>query len=62
MTTNYVPAVAVIRRSQALPGFIGRKESVGGLISLVSKTPAQPGVGAGYYQTRVISGLLEFVV
>ena len=26
---NYVPAVAVIRRVQALSGFIGRKEFVG---------------------------------
>ena len=40
VTTNYVPAVAVIRRSQALPGFIGRKESVGGFLSPVSKTSA----------------------
>ena len=62
MTTNYVPAVAVIRRSQALPGFIGRKASVGGFTSLVSKTSAQPRAGAGYCKTRVISGLLEFVV
>ena len=28
---NYVPAAAVIRRGQALSGFIGRKERVGGL-------------------------------
>ena len=27
---NYVPAAAVIRRVQALSGFIGRKERVGG--------------------------------
>ena len=27
---NYVPAAAVIRRVQALSGFIGRKELVGG--------------------------------
>ncbi len=26
MTANYVPAAAVIRRSQALSGVIGRKE------------------------------------
>ncbi len=32
---NYVPAAAVIRRVQALSGFIGRKELVGGLISRV---------------------------
>ncbi len=28
---NYVPAAAVIRRAQALSGFIGRKGFVGGL-------------------------------
>ena len=28
---NYVPAAAVIRRVQALSGFIGRKELVGGM-------------------------------
>ena len=32
---NYVPAAAVIRRGRALSGFIGRKELVGGLVSLV---------------------------
>ena len=32
---NYVPAAAVIRRVQALFGFIGRKEHVGGLLSLM---------------------------
>ena len=32
--TNYVPAVAVIRRGRALSGFIGRKACVGGLLSL----------------------------
>ena len=32
---NYVPAAAVIRRVQALFGFIGRKELVGGSISRV---------------------------
>ncbi len=31
---NYVPAAAVIRRGQALFGFTGRKECVGGLASL----------------------------
>ena len=29
---NYVPAAAVIRRGQALSGFIGRKERVGGWV------------------------------
>jgi hypothetical protein len=57
-----VPAVAVIRRFQALPGFIGRKASVGGFLSLISKTLTQSGVGVGYWKTRVILELLEFVV
>ena len=30
VTANYVPAAAVIRRWQALSGFTGRKERVGG--------------------------------
>ena len=33
-TANYVPAAAVIRRGRALSGIIGRKERVGGLVSL----------------------------
>ena len=33
-TANYVPAAAVIRRWQALSGFIGRKGCAGGLFSL----------------------------
>ena len=32
---NYVPAAAVTRRDQALSGFIGRKELVGGSVSRV---------------------------
>ena len=35
------PAAAVIRRPQALSGFIGRKESVGGLKSFSSNPDAQ---------------------
>ena len=34
-TANSVPAAAVIQRSQALFGFIGRKGRVGGGVSLV---------------------------
>ena len=34
-TANSVPAAAVIQRSRALFGFIGRKGCVGGLISLM---------------------------
>ena len=37
---NYVPAAAVIRRGQALSGFIGRKACVGGLLSLRLKPGA----------------------
>ena len=33
-TANYVPAAAVIRRGRALSGIIGRKEHVGGPLSL----------------------------
>jgi len=40
-----VPAAAVIRVPQALPGIIGRKESVGGFVSHVLKLPAQLGKG-----------------
>ncbi len=34
-TANYVPAAAVIRRWQVLSGFIGRKASAGGFLSLM---------------------------
>ena len=34
-TAKYVPAAAVIRREQALSGFIGRKARLGGLVSLM---------------------------
>ena len=40
VTANYVPAAAVIRRSQALSGFIGRKASAGCLASLRLKPGA----------------------
>ena len=33
-SANYVPAAAVRRRVQALSGFTGRKERVGGLLSV----------------------------
>jgi hypothetical protein len=35
-----VPAAAVRQNPQALSGFIGRKGSVGGLVSLRSNTPS----------------------
>ena len=38
---NYVPAAAVIRRGQALSGIIGRKEYVGGYLSVRFKRAAQ---------------------
>ena len=37
---NYVPAAAVLRREQALSGFIGRKGCVGGLLSMRLKPEA----------------------
>ena len=37
---NYVPAAAVIRRERALSGFIGRKASADGLLSIESKPGA----------------------
>ncbi len=52
-SANYVPAAAVRRRVQALSGFIGRKEFVGGLLSLMLKTGAQPRKCIGYWQTGV---------
>ena len=39
---NYVPAAAVIRREQALTGFIGHKARVGGFISQLLNSMAQP--------------------
>ena len=50
---NSVPAAAVIRRVQALSGIIGRKEFVGGLLSLVLNAEAQLLFGIGYLQTRM---------
>ena len=48
---NSVPAAAVIRGVQALSGIIGRKEFVGGLLSLVLNAEAQLLFGIGYWQT-----------
>ena len=39
---NYVPAAAVIRRGRALSGITGRKEYVGGPVSVGFKATAQP--------------------
>ncbi len=50
---NYVPAAAVRRRVQALSGIIGRKEFVGGFLSLVLKPEAQLRHGIGNWVTRV---------
>src|ERR1700760_2977729 len=52
-SANYVPAAAVRRRMQALSGFIGRKEFVGGSLSLMLKTGAQPRECIGYWRTGV---------
>ncbi len=40
-SANYVPAAAVIRRGQALPGITGVKGSVGGKVSLEGKAGDQ---------------------
>ena len=48
---NYVPAAAVIRRPQALSGFIGCKACVGGSVSFALKIKAQPWDRAEYYWT-----------
>jgi hypothetical protein len=47
-SANYVPAAAVRRRMQALSGFIGRKEFVGGYLSLMLKPGAQLRFSIGY--------------
>jgi hypothetical protein len=50
---NYVPAAAVIRREQALSGFIGRKELIGCLESRMSNPRAQPATAFETTMTRV---------
>ena len=57
---NSVPAAAVIRRVQALRGITGRKEFVGGKLSLVLKALAQPMYGIGYWLARVSERKAEF--
>ncbi len=52
-SANYVPAAAVRRRMQALSGIIGRKEFVGGYLSLVLKPEAQLRHGIGNWVARV---------
>ena len=47
---NSVPAAAVIRRVQALSGIIGRKEFVGGFLSLVLNAEAQLLLCTGYWE------------
>ena len=48
---NSVPAAAVIRRVQALPGITGRKGRVGGRLSPTLKTEAQPRKWVGYWHS-----------
>ena len=52
-SANSVPAAAVIRGMQALSGIIGRKASVGGETSLLSKRAAQLHTGNGNCLARV---------
>ncbi len=49
-SANSVPAAAVIRGMQALSGSIGRKEFVGGTLSLVLNAGAQPLFGPVYWR------------
>ena len=44
-SANYVPAAAVIRRMQALSGFIGRKARAGGAQQWRVESPGLPGRG-----------------
>lgn len=57
-----MPAGAVIRVPQALPGFIGRKGCVGGNVSLSLKTRAQPEECGGNGITRGCEGSMELMV
>ena len=59
---NSVPAAAVIRRVQALPGITGRKGRVGGPISPTLKTEAQPRAWVGDCGTRPLEREPEFLV
>ena len=59
---NYVPAPAVIRRPQALSGFIGRKERVGGPVRLWLKPTAQRWRCQRYDRTRGSQRCMERTV
>ena len=48
---NYVPAAAVIRRGQALSGFIGHKERVDGILSQILNLSAQLKFG---FETEIL--------
>ena len=57
-----MPAAAVIRVVQALSGIIGRKGSVGGMISLPLNLQAQLEVCGGNGQARICQGCAELIV
>ena len=59
---NSVPAAAVIRRVQALPGITGRKGRVGGKLSPTLKTGAQPREWVGDWLSGPLERQLEFLV
>ena len=50
---NSVPAAAVIQRGLALFGITGRKGCVGGYLSEMLNTQAQPGKSVSNWETRV---------
>ena len=66
---NSVPAAAVRQRVQALSGIIGRKKSVGGLLSLKLNGSAQPSSALdtgrlecvrGYWNSRCSGGIRRY--
>ncbi len=59
---NSVPAAAVIQRVQALFGITGRKEFVGGIISMGLNTWAQPRICFVNGKSRVSERIVEFLV
>ncbi len=57
-----MPAAAVIRVLQALSGIIGRKGCVGGLVSPLLNSSAQPGACGGNGLTRGRERHVELMV
>ena len=56
-----MPAGAVIQKPQVLPGIIGRKAFVGGLVSLMLNLSAQPKICMGNGKTRGQERCVELI-